>query len=159
MHRCFRDVLLSGSHGWQFQPFFPVESRQLSLQVHWLRVILDEGHMLGASLSMTNKLQMACALKAERRWVMTGTPVPQGPQAATVAHLQPLLAFLHHHPYGIKRHSWEVGQNLSWIRPSDSLALCFWQGPCRWRACLQDPMQIDTASLPFCSFVELLLQP
>ena len=78
------------------------------LQVHWLRVMLDEGHMLGASLSMTNKLQMACALKAERRWVMTGTPVPQGPQAATVAHLQPLLAFLHHQHYGIKRHSWEV---------------------------------------------------
>lgn len=42
------------------------------LQVHWLRVILDEGHMLGASLSITNKLQMAIALRAERRWVMTG---------------------------------------------------------------------------------------
>lgn len=156
--------------------------------------------MLGASLSLTNKLQMACALKAERRWVMTGglflmshsclindclrctciqaalhiqdhvkvhdrpfpfshvkmdmpqppkqfvhnmtdpclpcssriclrwgmsdiicnisslhdawlvsgTPVPQGPQAATVSHLQPLLAFLHHQPYGVKRHTWEV---------------------------------------------------
>lgn len=28
------------------------------LQVHWLRVILDEGHMLGASLTETNKLQV-----------------------------------------------------------------------------------------------------
>ena len=36
------------------------------VQVHWLRVILDEGHMLGASLAITNKLQMACALRAER---------------------------------------------------------------------------------------------
>ncbi len=36
------------------------------LQVHWLRVILDEGHMLGASLAITNKLQMACALRADR---------------------------------------------------------------------------------------------
>jgi len=37
-----------------------------ALQVHWLRVILDEGHMLGASLAITNKLQMACALRADR---------------------------------------------------------------------------------------------
>ena len=36
------------------------------MQVHWLRVILDEGHMLGASLAITNKLQMACALRADR---------------------------------------------------------------------------------------------
>ena len=42
------------------------------MQVHWLRVILDEGHMLGASLSLTNKLSMAINLKAERRWIMTG---------------------------------------------------------------------------------------
>lgn len=32
--------------------------------------------MLGASLSVTNKLQMACALRAERRWVMTGQSWP-----------------------------------------------------------------------------------
>jgi SNF2 family DNA or RNA helicase len=43
----------------------------LLLQVHWLRVILDEGHMLGASLGITNRVSMACALAAERRWVMT----------------------------------------------------------------------------------------
>ena len=40
--------------------------------MHWLREILDEGHMLGASLQMTNKLSMAINLKAERRWIMTG---------------------------------------------------------------------------------------
>jgi hypothetical protein len=48
-------------------------------QVHWLRVILDEGHLLGNSLTMTNKLHMACALISERRWVMTGaadSPLP-----------------------------------------------------------------------------------
>ncbi len=44
------------------------------MQVHWLRVILDEGHMLGASLQMTNKLSMAINLRAERRWIMTGLP-------------------------------------------------------------------------------------
>jgi len=40
-------------------------------QVHWLRIILDEGHMLG-STAETNRLQLACALRADRRWVMTG---------------------------------------------------------------------------------------
>ncbi|KAL3136547.1 hypothetical protein ABBQ38_005794 [Trebouxia sp. C0009 RCD-2024] len=75
-------------------------------QVHWLRVILDEGHMLGASLAMTNKLQMACALRAERRWVMSGTPTPSTP-TSHVAHLHPLLAFLQQQPYGSHRKTWE----------------------------------------------------
>ncbi len=46
------------------------------LQVHWLRVILDEGHMLGTSLNLTNKLSMAKHLKTERRWIMTGARLP-----------------------------------------------------------------------------------
>ena len=37
------------------------------VQIHWLRIILDEGHMLGTSLDLTNKLALACALRAERR--------------------------------------------------------------------------------------------
>ena len=78
------------------------------MQVHWLRVILDEGHLLGAGLAMTNKLQTARALHAERRWVMTGTPTPNKP-TAHVAHLQPLLDFLRQQPYGTQRKLWEVG--------------------------------------------------
>jgi hypothetical protein len=42
------------------------------MQVHWLRIILDEGHTLGASLAPTNKFSCACELTAERRWVTTG---------------------------------------------------------------------------------------
>ena len=64
------------------------------MQVHWLRVLLDEGHLLGASLGLTAKLRMACALHAERRWVMTGTPTPSGRSTTSMEHLQPLLAFL-----------------------------------------------------------------
>lgn len=41
-------------------------------QVHWLRIILDEGHTLGASLAITNKRAVACELRTERRWAMTG---------------------------------------------------------------------------------------
>ena len=57
-------------------------------------MLLDEGHLLGASLGVTSKLRMACALQAERRWVMTGTPTPTGRSTTSVEHLQPLLAFL-----------------------------------------------------------------
>jgi hypothetical protein len=39
--------------------------------VHWLRVILDEGHAIG-TLATTNKLLLANHLRADRRWVMTG---------------------------------------------------------------------------------------
>ena len=70
-------------------------------------MILDEGHLLGAGLAMTNKLQTARALHAERRWVMTGTPTPNKP-TAHVAHLQPLLDFLRQQPYGTQRKLWEV---------------------------------------------------
>lgn len=79
----------------------------LSPQVHWLRVIVDEGHMLGNSLQMTNKLAMACALRADRRWLMTGTPTPGGP-SSDIAHLQPLLSFLHNEPYGTESTTWQV---------------------------------------------------
>ncbi|CAL8471722.1 g11264 [Coccomyxa elongata] len=74
-------------------------------QIHWLRIILDEGHTLGANLTITNKLLMAISLRAERRWVMTGTPTPNTP-TSHVAHLQPLLAFLGHDPYGTQRNMW-----------------------------------------------------
>jgi hypothetical protein len=40
------------------------------VHVHWLRLILDEGHMLGASLQLTNKLQAGprAALRRAHRW-------------------------------------------------------------------------------------------
>ena len=63
--------------------------------------------MLGASLALTNKLQMACELAACHRWVMTGTPTPSTP-SSNVSHLQPLLAFLKQEPYGQSRSTWDV---------------------------------------------------
>lgn len=41
------------------------------LRVHWLRVILDEAHVLRAAHSNTNKV--CCELRADRRWAVTGT--------------------------------------------------------------------------------------
>jgi hypothetical protein len=39
---------------------------------HWLRIIIDEGHSFSSSVS--NAVQVAKQLKAERRWVVSGTP-------------------------------------------------------------------------------------
>ncbi|KAL4545149.1 hypothetical protein Ndes2526B_g02263 [Nannochloris sp. 'desiccata'] len=72
-------------------------------QVHWLRIVLDEGHTIGANLgNVTSKLQMAASLRAERRWVMTGTPAPSTPTAGTITlkYMQPLLSFLHDEAMG-----------------------------------------------------------
>ena len=52
-----------------------VPSSHVLFRVHWLRVFLDEGHLLGTA-AVTNRLRATCALKAERRWVLTGMPPP-----------------------------------------------------------------------------------
>lgn len=78
------------------------------MSVHWLRIMLDEGHTLGASLSLTNKLQMAMSMHASRRWVLTGTPTPHTPNSQ-VTHLHPMLKFLHEEVYGGSQKSWEDG--------------------------------------------------
>ncbi|CAM6103765.1 unnamed protein product [Calypogeia fissa] len=76
------------------------------VRIHWLRIVLDEGHTLGASLSLTNKLQMAISMQASRRWLLTGTPTPNTP-SSQVAHLQPMLKFLHEEVYGNNQKMWE----------------------------------------------------
>lgn len=40
------------------------------LAVHWLRVVVDEGHIVGGV--NTARWSRLCALSAERRWIMTG---------------------------------------------------------------------------------------
>ncbi|KAF3434278.1 hypothetical protein FNV43_RR25381 [Rhamnella rubrinervis] len=82
--------------------------RSVLMQVHWLRVMLDEGHTLGSSVSLTNKLQMAISLMASNRWILTGTPTPNTPNSQ-LSHLQPLLKFLHEEAYGQNQKSWEAG--------------------------------------------------
>ncbi|XP_020087288.1 F-box protein At3g54460 isoform X1 [Ananas comosus] len=82
--------------------------RSVLMQIHWLRVMLDEGHTLGSSLSLTNKLQMAVSLAASSRWILTGTPTPNTPNSH-VSHLQPMLKFLHEEAYGQNQEYWEAG--------------------------------------------------
>ncbi|CAL4972114.1 unnamed protein product [Urochloa decumbens] len=84
------------------------QKRSALKQIHWFRVILDEGHTLGSSLALTNKLQMAVALVASNRWILTGTPTPNTP-TSQVAHLHPMLKFLHDEVYGQNYQSWDSG--------------------------------------------------
>ena len=72
------------------------------LGVRWLRIVLDEGHVIW-SPSITNRLDNLCLLHADRRWIMTGTPAPEraGTGLAEAAKtLLPLLKFIRDPHYG-----------------------------------------------------------
>uniref|UniRef100_A0A6S8PQY3 F-box domain-containing protein n=1 Tax=Dunaliella tertiolecta TaxID=3047 RepID=A0A6S8PQY3_DUNTE len=124
-------------------------------QVHWLRIIIDEGHMLGSSLGETNRQQVACSLQADRRWVMTGTPTSSTPSSG-INQLQPLLAFLHHQPYGYCRKEWEksITQPLAACRPYGRQRLLELLRQTMIRACKADlrllpPLHVRVTRLNF----------
>ncbi|KAM7268604.1 hypothetical protein ACFE04_010770 [Oxalis oulophora] len=77
------------------------------IQVHWLRIMLDEGHTLGGSFDLSNKLQMVVSLTASNRWILTGTPTPNTPNSQ-VSNLKPMLKFLHEEIYGLDKKFWEA---------------------------------------------------
>lgn len=78
------------------------------LSIRWLRIVLDEGHSLGASLAMTSRAAVASALLAERRWIVSGTPAPSAVlrPGGQLAHLRPLLAFLREPGLGASDRTW-----------------------------------------------------
>ena len=55
--------------------------------VHWHRVVLDEAHYIKNRNSQQCKAVLA--LRGERRWALTGTPMPNKAEE-----LQPIFAFL-----------------------------------------------------------------
>uniref|UniRef100_K3W7Q3 RING-type domain-containing protein n=1 Tax=Globisporangium ultimum (strain ATCC 200006 / CBS 805.95 / DAOM BR144) TaxID=431595 RepID=K3W7Q3_GLOUD len=69
------------------------------LRIHWVRVVVDEGHKLGGTTE-TSQMRMARVFHAEKRWVMTGTPTPNTLQSADLRHMHGLLVFLQDAPYG-----------------------------------------------------------
>ncbi|UIZ27176.1 hypothetical protein KXD40_002280 [Peronospora effusa] len=76
------------------------------LTVHWVRVIVDEGHKLGGQ-TPSDLMQLARLLCARRRWVMTGTPTPNTLQSADLRYMHGLLVFLRNLPYGSPDgHAW-----------------------------------------------------
>ncbi|URD79792.1 CW-type Zinc Finger [Musa troglodytarum] len=127
------------------------------MQVHWLRIMLDEGHTLGSSLSLTNKLQMAVSLTAASRWILTGTPTPNTPNSQ-VAHLQPMLKFLHDEACGQNQESWEAGILRPFEAQMEEGRCEDWCRlpvitPCRHMLCL-DCVALDSerCTLPGCGY-------
>nr|ATG70975.1 DNA/RNA helicase protein [Cupressus duclouxiana] len=64
-------------------------------EVDWLRVILDEAHFI--KNANTKQAKAAIALKAQRRWAVTGTPIQN-----TSFDLFTLMTFLQFQPFSIK---------------------------------------------------------
>jgi len=65
------------------------------LKIHWLRLIVDEGHSMGKG-SRSNAIQFSSWITAQRRWAMTGTPTPQRVSNSGVHNLLGLVRFLKH---------------------------------------------------------------
>ncbi|KAF0895138.1 hypothetical protein E2562_006842 [Oryza meyeriana var. granulata] len=65
------------------------------MDIEWFRVILDEAHVIKNSAARQTKAVIA--LNAERRWVVTGTPIQN-----SSLDLYPLMAFLRFQPFSIK---------------------------------------------------------
>eukprot|EP00804_Cyclotella_cryptica_P023714 CCRYP_017271-RB/>CCRYP_017271-RB protein AED:0.03 eAED:0.03 QI:232/1/1/1/0.75/0.77/9/691/1469 len=64
------------------------------LKVSWLRVIVDEGHVMGKSTN--NLIQFASWLTVERTWAMTGTPTQQIATQTGLRNLYFLTNFVKH---------------------------------------------------------------
>ena len=74
------------------------------MKLRWLRLVVDEGHELGhnEAAGWSDKANRFIAtIAAERRWVMSGTPVGARGKVAQLWQLQRLLAFLREPNYGV----------------------------------------------------------
>lgn len=85
------------------------------LRIHFLRIIVDEGHSLSNSASITQFTSVCNRLRAERRWIMTGTPTPNTLRS-DVDHLFSLLSFIRDESYGLDQKAWEVGIRAPYTR-------------------------------------------
>ena len=71
------------------------EGRNTLKGIQWFRVVLDEGHQIRTQ--STKVSQACCALTAQRRWVLTGTPVQN-----RLDDVGSLFRFLHIKPFDDK---------------------------------------------------------
>jgi hypothetical protein len=86
------------------------------LQLRWFRIVVDEGHELGANEAGNDVCTYVNTLAAERRWVMSGTPTTGDEDSVEfndigLTQLQRLLLFLRHEKYGITRNQFPEKQS------------------------------------------------
>lgn len=90
------------------------------LKIHWLRMIIDEGHSMGRC-ALGASIQFASWISSERRWAMTGTPTKEGTTSLT--QLKNLCAYLQHEFFTARRDGeivwrryiaqpWKAGKSL-----------------------------------------------
>lgn len=96
------------------------------LKVHWLRLVVDEGHVMGRG-SSSNTIQFASWITAQRRWAMTGTPTQQTANQNGLRNILGLVKFLKHDFFsarlggdqvwnGLIARTWNEGKLSSFIR-------------------------------------------
>lgn len=73
-----------------------ISSRGPLYAISWFRVVLDEAHEIRTQT--TNKCQAACAISAERRWCVTGTPLQND-----ITDIATLFRFLNLEPFNTKQ--------------------------------------------------------
>lgn len=68
-------------------------SSSVLIDVHWVRLVVDEGHILGGG-AVTNAKVLLDAITAERRWILSGTPAKATSDAEGCSTIDGLLGFL-----------------------------------------------------------------
>lgn len=69
--------------------------------IRWLRIIVDEGHVLGQNSS--NQSSTLNRLSVERKWCSSGTPIPTGAVMKELKNLFGLLNFIQLAPYNMDK--------------------------------------------------------
>lgn len=78
------------------------------LRVHFLRIIVDEGHKLSSSGIQTNFSSVCDRIRADCRWILTGTPTPVT-HRSDIDYLHSLISFIRDESFGMDREAWKVG--------------------------------------------------
>ena len=91
------------------------------LKIHWLRLVVDEGHTMGRG-SHGSAIQFASWITAQRRWAMTGTPTPQTNRQCDLRNILGLMNFLQHDFFSVRfNHGdklWKACISRSWSEGS-----------------------------------------
>jgi hypothetical protein len=82
---------------YQYNEGLPRKVRKVCplLEVYWLRLIVDEGHVMGKG-SHSGAIQVVSWIHAQRRWAMTGTPTSQKNCQVSLKGVFGLMNFLQH---------------------------------------------------------------